>query len=92
MPYIRIFVLMKSDPRQVSVEMPSVSGKFPLAGWRCKAWTYVNHDLDNEKSWIYFAKDPKSKAILVNFFSKGSCSDWHSVLMFLNVLMPFFIM
>ena len=59
-------------------EMPSVSGKFPVAGWRCKAFTYINHEFNEDKSWIYFAKDPISDEILINYHSKHGSSDWHS--------------
>ena len=73
------FFLMKSDPRQVYVETPIASGKSPGVGWRCKVFTYVNHDLAvDENAMIYFAKNPRTQEILVNFFARGSCSDWHS--------------
>ena len=73
------FFLMKSEPRQVLVKTPSASGKYPGVGWRCKVFIYVNHDLeDDEKAMIYFARNPLTQEILVNFYARGSKSDWHS--------------
>ena len=70
---------MKSDSRQVHVETsaPQASGKWPGCGWRCKVFTYVNHDV-GEDAMIYFAKNPRTQEILVNFYAMGKKSGWHS--------------
>ena len=75
------FFLMKSDSRQVQVEtiVPQASGKWPGCGWRCKVFTYVNHDVGvGEDAMIYFAKNPRTQEILVNFYAMGKKAGWHS--------------
>lgn len=77
--HIYFLCVLKSDPRQALVPTHTANGKFPHAGWRCKKFTYVNHDIQvDENAWIYFAKNPNSLEILVNFFARGSSSGWHS--------------
>ena len=73
------FFLMKSDSRQVHMETsaPQASGKWPGCGWRCKVFTYVNHDV-GEDAMIYFAKNPRTQEILVNFYARGKRAGWHS--------------